>query len=71
MKLTARTTGYSSVVGGGLMLCDDNGRARFLVNFIGTFEGITKEESQAMSQRIGELINEHGLSVSDRASGEK
>jgi hypothetical protein len=35
VRLTAKEVKHSNVVGGGLMLCDATGRARFIVNFIG------------------------------------
>jgi hypothetical protein len=68
MKLTAQTVPYSSVVGGGLMLKDESGRAAFIVNFIGTTQGITKEETAALSKQFAEFIEQHGLQVPDRKS---
>lgn len=66
MRLSAQTVPYSSVVGGGLMLCDPTGRARFVVNFMGTTEGITKEETAAMSEQFAAWINSHGLTCPER-----
>lgn len=47
MKLTAKEVPYSSIVGGGLMLIDESGRAAFQVMFMGTTNGITKEQTAA------------------------
>lgn len=66
MKLKAQTVPYSGVVGGGLMLTDTTGRARFVVNFMGTTEGITKEETEALTKQIEAFISEYGLEVPDR-----
>lgn len=66
MKLDARLIPYSSVVGGGVSLLDQSGRARFQIMLIGTTDGITKEESGAISRRLAELINQHGLEVPKR-----
>jgi hypothetical protein len=63
MKLKSKVVPYSSVVGGGLMLTDKDGAARFIVNFMGTTAGISKEQSEALSEQIDALINAHGLSV--------
>jgi hypothetical protein len=40
MRLPAKQVPHSSIVGGGLTLCDRTGRARFIVNFMGTDAGI-------------------------------
>ena len=64
MKLTSNSVPYSSVVGGGLSLLDENGRARFQVVLIGTTDGISKEQNDAISKRLHELINTHGLEIS-------
>lgn len=66
MKLTAKTVPYSSVVGGGLMLCDETGRARFIVNFMGATEGITKEETAALSRQFASFISDRELEVPAR-----
>lgn len=66
MKLKVNITPYSSIVGGGLMLCDETGRARFLVNFIGTTEGITKAENNALAKQFAAWIVHEGLTVPDR-----
>lgn len=61
MKLVANKTAYSNVVGGGLMLKDEKGRAVFQIVVMGTTNGINKEQDAQISQRITDLINEHGL----------
>lgn len=66
MKLDARLIPYSSVVGGGVSLLDQSGRAKFQIMLIGTTDGITKEESDAIARRLAELVNQHGLEVSKR-----
>lgn len=66
MKLKAKALPHSSIVGGGLTLCDDAGRARFIVNFMGTTEGITKDETASLTQQFRSFIDEHGLEVPDR-----
>lgn len=63
-KLTATTVPYSSVVGGGVLL--RGGQRNFQIMLIGTTNGITKEETEAMSTRIAALINLHGLEVPER-----
>jgi hypothetical protein len=55
VKLTTDIVPYSSIVGGGLILKKMDGRAGFLVNFIGTSEGITKEETGALSAQFALL----------------
>lgn len=66
MKLKAKLVPYSSIVGGGLTLTDDAGRAAFIVNFIGTTAGITKEETEALSRQFAAFIAAYGLEVPDR-----
>lgn len=68
MKLTPKVTPYSSVVGGGLMLCDETGRARFMVLFTGTTDGITKEENNTLAEQFAAWASEHGLQVPERES---
>lgn len=63
MKLKSKIIGYSSVVGGGLMLTDERGYTMFLVNFLGFSSGISKEQSQELAEQINALINTHGLSA--------
>lgn len=63
IKLFAESTPYSSVVGGGVMLTDNIGRAKFQIMLIGTTNGITKEQNDHMAARLKELINKHGLDV--------
>lgn len=63
MKLKSQVVRYSSIVGGGLMLTNESGAVQFIVNFMGASSGITKEQSEALSEQIDALINAHGLSV--------
>lgn len=63
MKLKSKIVRYSSVVGGGLMLTDERGAAMFIVNFMGASKGISKAQSEALSEQIDALINANGLSV--------
>lgn len=67
MKLAVRKTPYSSIVGGGLMLTDESGRARFMVLFTGTTEGIEKNENDALAEQFAAFIEQHGLEVPERA----
>jgi hypothetical protein len=50
------------------MLLDEKGHERFIVKFRETTAGISKEETAALSSRIAQLIDEHGLDVPDRSS---
>lgn len=68
MKLRAKKVPYSGIVGGGLMLTTEGGAAAFIVNFMGTTRGITREQSDALAEQIEALINAHGLFVPERAS---
>lgn len=61
MRLTAKLVPYSGVVGGGLQLIDESGRAVFIVNFIGTGFGISKAQSEALARRLETLINADGI----------
>lgn len=65
MKLTAKQTPYSSIVGGGLVLTDEAGRAAFMVMVRGTTSGISKEQDAAISAFLARAINEGGLEVPD------
>lgn len=47
-RATVEPVPYSSMVGGGLMVKDESGRARFIITAFGTTEGITKEETEAL-----------------------
>lgn len=67
MRLTAKTLAHSSTVGGGLMLRDPQGRARFLVNFMGTTDGIRPEETKALAEQFAHFVNNHDVVVPDRA----
>lgn len=67
IPLTCLLVPYSSIVGGGLQLIDKaTGRAKFIVNFMGTTEGITAEETQALSEQFERFVAERGLSVPAR-----
>jgi uncharacterized protein YecA (UPF0149 family) len=66
MKLQARQVPFSSVVGSGLTLYDEKGRAAFIVNFMGTTQGITREQTEAMSAAFTDWVNEFGLEVPER-----
>lgn len=66
MKLTCKDIPYSSIVGGGLTLVDGDGRVRFIINFMGTTAGITKEETGALRDQIGAWIREYGIECPDR-----
>lgn len=66
LKLTAHLTQYSSIVGGGLQLRHKDGRAAFIVTFIGTTEGITKAENDALATQFKAWADQHGLSVPKR-----
>lgn len=63
IRLTADQVPYSSIVGGGLTLKKMNGSAGFIVNFIGTTEGITKEENKALSEQFAWFVQNYGVSV--------
>jgi hypothetical protein len=58
MKLHATIIPYSGTVGGGLMLIDEDGRARFIVAIRGTTQGITKEQTAAISKALIDGIPE-------------
>lgn len=66
MRLTAKQVAHSSVVGGGLMLCDEKGAARFIVNFMGTTDGIRPEETKALAEQFAHYINNHDVIVPNR-----
>jgi len=63
MKLQGKPMPYSSIVGGGMMLLDAQGRARFQLAFRGTDEGISREQCEALATQLSALINTHGLDV--------
>lgn len=67
MRLTAKPVPHSGIVGGGLMLCDATGRARFIVNFMGTTEGIRKEETAALAEQFAHYVNNHDVIVPERS----
>lgn len=66
VRLSVDVVPYSSVVGGGLMLKRMDGRAAFLVNFIGTTEGITKEETTALVNQFAWFMHTYGAFVPER-----
>jgi hypothetical protein len=66
VKLTTDIVPYSSIVGGGLVLKEMCGKTAFIVNFIGTTQGITKEETQALSQQFAWFVNTFGCRVPER-----
>jgi hypothetical protein len=65
MKLHAHPISYSSVVGGGLTLLNEQGHAAFIIMIRGTSWGISKEQDAAITKQITDYINEHGLEVPD------
>lgn len=66
INFTAETVPYSSIVGGGLTLKSIDGRAAFIVNFIGTSRGITKEETAALADQFRWFVKHYGVSVPKR-----
>lgn len=66
VRLAADLVPYSSIVGGGLMLKEMSGKAAFIVNFIGTTQGITKEETRALSEQFAWFVNTFGCRVPER-----
>lgn len=66
MRLHATNVPHSSIVGGGLCLCDRTGRARFIVNFMGTDAGIRPEETKALAEQFAFFVNNHDVVVPDR-----
>lgn len=63
MKLSAREVPYSTVVGGGLMLLDEEGQAIFQVNFMGTSRGISRQQTQELTRQFKWFVDEVGLEV--------
>lgn len=66
MRLSAKITPYSGTAGGGLQLCGPDGRVRFMVMFCGITDGITKEETAALSEQFSHWINNHDVVVPPR-----
>lgn len=66
MKLLAEEVPYSSVVGGGLTLIAEDRSIGFIVNFMGTSKGITREETAALAKQFATWVNERGLEIPDR-----
>lgn len=66
MRLSAKQIRHSSIVGGGLTLYDENGAARFIVNFMGTTAGIRREETAALVEQFAHFVNNHDVIVPDR-----
>jgi hypothetical protein len=71
VRLTASAVPYSSIVGGGLTLAKMDGRAGFIVNFIGTTEGVTKEETAALSEQFKWFVDTYGCAVPARTGADK
>lgn len=69
MRLRAKEVKHSSVVGGGLMLLDEAGAARFIVSFMGTTAGITAEETKALASQFAHYVNNHDVVVPERKDG--
>ena len=63
MKLNARIVPYSSIVGGGLMLEDYKGHAKFQLHLSGTVSGITKQQNDEICAQLMALINETHILV--------
>lgn len=70
-RVFAQPIPYSSVVGGGLTLIEADGRAAFIVNFMGTTNGITKEETEAFSDQFRWFVNTFGCFVPARKGVEQ
>lgn len=68
LKLTAKQTPWSGVVGGGLQLVDQTGRTRFMVMICGVSDGITKEENAAISAALASAVNEQPIELAERAA---
>lgn len=66
MKLGAKEIPFSSIVGGGLALVDERGAYRFQLAIMGTTQGITREQSQAIAEQVTRLINANNLDVPER-----
>lgn len=66
VRLSADMVPYSSIVGGGLTLKKIDGTAGFIVNFIGTTAGITKAETQALSEQFAWFVSNYGCYVPAR-----
>jgi hypothetical protein len=66
MKVRIKPTAYSSIVGGGLTIYDESGRARFLMSLMGTTEGITREENNAIADAIVQAFDDKTIEVPDR-----
>lgn len=67
ISLTADIVPYSSIVGGGLMLKTMDGRAAFIINFMGTTAGVTEAETAALSNQFRWFIHNYGCYVPARA----
>lgn len=60
MKLTAQVVPYSSIVGGGVMLLDDKGKAFVQLIIAGGPPGYTAQDVKTISERLVARINENG-----------
>lgn len=65
MKLKAKITPYSSIVGGGVTLFDEAGRVQFQIAILGV-AGITKEQSTAISAHIVKAMDADPLTLPDK-----
>lgn len=63
LRLTSRIVPYSSIVGGGLLLDNPEGRPVFTVMFAGTSDGISEEQTAALARQFKTFIETHGLEV--------
>lgn len=52
MKVFLKKTPYSSVVGGGIQLVNENGEAVYMFGFMGTTRGISKEVTDAIADTL-------------------
>lgn len=66
MILTPKITPYSSTVGGGLKLVDQDGRVKFMVMICGIADGITKKETAIISEALARGIKD-GVELPERA----
>lgn len=63
MRVSAKVVPWSSIVGGGVKLLDPSGKVCFMVAFIGMQQGITKEQSVALSEQFVTWVNNHKVTV--------
>lgn len=58
MNLKAKRVPYSSTVGGGVMFTDEDGKAAYQVAIFGTTNGITKEVTDFIGDKIVQQWNQ-------------